>query len=204
MVSEAFGRLGGDAVLDLVNTVAWRLDAARRVDRLRDYGDVVRFARQCEVIAADEADQLTGLARSSGDAGASEWQKLVTFREAVYRAVLTPEKGLAGVHAHYLSFVATAQLVPETGVARWTLPVAIDLVRLRLAERAVDLFTREPAHRLRQCADDACGWVFLDRSPRQGRRWCSSADCGNRNRARTHYRRQRGAAAPPTPSRPEG
>jgi predicted RNA-binding Zn ribbon-like protein len=31
--------------------------------------------------------------------------------------------------------------------------------------------------------------VYLDTSPRRNRRWCSAADCGNRNRARRYYAR---------------
>jgi len=44
---------------------------------------------------------------------------------------------------------------------------------------------------LHRCEDIACGWLYLDRSPRHNRRWCSAADCGNRNRARRHYARKK-------------
>ncbi|MFJ4124344.1 CGNR zinc finger domain-containing protein [[Kitasatospora] papulosa] len=36
-----------------------------------------------------------------------------------------------------------------------------------------------------------CGWFFLDRSRSGIRRWCSSQDRGNRDRARCHYSRTR-------------
>jgi predicted RNA-binding Zn ribbon-like protein len=44
---------------------------------------------------------------------------------------------------------------------------------------------------LGRCADAGCGWFFLDTSRSHTRRWCSSADCGNRDRARRHYARKR-------------
>ena len=42
------------------------------------------------------------------------------------------------------------------------------------------------------CAGDDCRWAYLDVSRRQDRRWCSSADCGNRDRARRHYQATQG------------
>jgi predicted RNA-binding Zn ribbon-like protein len=62
----------------------------------------------------------------------------------------------------------------------------------RLAVAAVDLITEIPCDRVKACDDTACGWLFLDSSHRQNRRWCSAADCGNRDRARRHYERVRG------------
>jgi predicted RNA-binding Zn ribbon-like protein len=55
----------------------------------------------------------------------------------------------------------------------------------------MDLLARADLAQLAQCQDAECGWVFLDSSSRQNRRWCVSADCGNRNRAREHYARSR-------------
>src|SRR6478736_4345946 len=37
------------------------------------------------------------------------------------------------------------------------------------------------------CPGNDCGWLFLD--PRNRRRWCSMAVCGNRAKARAHARR---------------
>jgi predicted RNA-binding Zn ribbon-like protein len=65
------------------------------------------------------------------------------------------------------------------------------------------------AERVRQCADEqGCGWLFLDQSRLNNRRWCSMGDCGNRAKARRHYRRKNevsGGAGPrrPIPSRDE-
>ncbi|MEU2159926.1 CGNR zinc finger domain-containing protein [Streptomyces sp. NPDC019208] len=47
---------------------------------------------------------------------------------------------------------------------------------------------------VRLCQGPGCGRLFLDRSRSHSRRWCSSGDCGNRDRARRHYARTRRAA----------
>jgi len=61
----------------------------------------------------------------------------------------------------------------------------------RLAIGAVEVLTEIPLDRVKRCDDAACGWLFVDGSHRQNRRWCSTADCGNRARARRHYERSR-------------
>ena len=62
---------------------------------------------------------------------------------------------------------------------------------VELALSAWQLLELEDPRRIRQCQDAACGWLFLDRSKNASRVWCSSADCGNRSRARRHYQRER-------------
>ena len=59
-----------------------------------------------------------------------------------------------------------------------------------LAIAAWRLLEHEDAGRLRQCRASDCGWMFLDRTKNGSRVWCSSADCGNRSRARRHYARR--------------
>ncbi len=49
--------------------------------------------------------------------------------------------------------------------------------------------------RLRPCANAECRLFLLDRSKPNTARWCSMAICGNRMKARRHYRRARSAAA---------
>ncbi len=61
---------------------------------------------------------------------------------------------------------------------------------LQIARSAVALLGQRDVERVHQCEDHACGWVFIDTSPRQNRRWCVSAECGNRNRVRLHYQRR--------------
>ena len=43
--------------------------------------------------------------------------------------------------------------------------------------------------RLRACANDECRLFLIDRSKPNSARWCSMAICGNRMKARRHYRR---------------
>jgi predicted RNA-binding Zn ribbon-like protein len=38
--------------------------------------------------------------------------------------------------------------------------------------------------RVRVCASETYGWLFIDTSKNRTRRWCSMSDCGNRAKVR--------------------
>jgi hypothetical protein len=44
--------------------------------------------------------------------------------------------------------------------------------------------------RLKACPGRHCGWAFYDQSRNQSGRWCSMKVCGERDKARTYYRRK--------------
>jgi predicted RNA-binding Zn ribbon-like protein len=75
-----------------------------------------------------------------------------------------------------------------------------DIPRL-LALQVLDLLQSPQLPLLRRCHGPGCGWLFLDRTRSHTRRWCSSSDCGNRERARRHYTRHRGQPAHPNAAR---
>ena len=57
---------------------------------------------------------------------------------------------------------------------------------------AAELFVSDKLKRVGQCAGESCGWLFLDTSRNGNRRWCEIKHCGNRAKARRHYRRRKG------------
>ena len=70
-----------------------------------------------------------------------------------------------------------------------------------IARSAAHLLTSAELTRVRECDGTSCNWLFFDRSRGGSRRWCSMESCGNRAKARRHYRRRRvpgeTAARPP-------
>jgi predicted RNA-binding Zn ribbon-like protein len=181
--------IGGHVALDLVNTVAWRLDDRRRVDRLADPGNLRKWLTATGLESSARATAVRSAAKDS----------LVQCRETAY-AVLHPlavgeeprAADLAVLRELIEDAVRTASLVGARPLS-WQADSIVDQVRLSVWR----FFEDEDLNRLRQCGDHGgCGWLFLDRSKNGSRRWCSSADCGNRARARRHYQRhQAGASA---------
>lgn len=59
----------------------------------------------------------------------------------------------------------------------------------RIALDALDLLVDPAASRLRRCANiTSCGWLFLDTSKNQRRRWCAMETCGTAEKMQ-RYRR---------------
>lgn len=196
MVSAA-GELdlrGGHPVLDFVNTVAWRGDTARRCDYLLEYRDVVAWCRHAQAVSADEAERLDRIARGDIALVQRALTKTRRLRESLHSLLATRElSALAVVEKAYASAVGNRELrIGEDGVLSWAdRQVTVLTPHDRLAVAAVSLLTEIPRSRFKACGDAECGWLFLDNSHRRNRRWCSAADCGNRDRARRHYERSR-------------
>jgi len=55
---------------------------------------------------------------------------------------------------------------------------------------AVDILVSDELKKIKMCADPACGWLFIDISRNQSRRWCDMKDCGNRAKAGRFYKRK--------------
>ena len=90
------------------------------------------------------------------------------------------------------------RLLPSRGGFAWDLPARAEDLRGPLwpvAWSIGDLLTTGDVGRLKRCSGDGCGWLFYDESRVRNRRWCSMSDCGNRAKARRHYRRVKGAAS---------
>jgi predicted RNA-binding Zn ribbon-like protein len=186
----AFSRIGGHVALDLINTVEWRLSEERREEDILDYEDAVRWVRQMELVTVDEAETLAPLAANSASREHEELTRILALREALYSALFS-DGGTQTVVAEYRDATLHADLARRDGLWEWGLPVDLSLPRRRIALAAADLLTHSDLAHLSQCQDAECGWVFLDTSPRRDRRWCVSSDCGNRNRVREYYARER-------------
>ncbi|MEV6523384.1 CGNR zinc finger domain-containing protein [Longispora sp. NPDC051575] len=193
-----FGHIAGDRMLDLVNTVDWRLGGAERVEKLATYADVLDWCAESGLLGADEAVALSALAARDDARAERERLLVLTARERVYAALFEDDPGAAGHLAElYRAAIAAADLV-RTG-DRWgwrDREADLRLPRDRIVRGLVDLTRREDLDRLHQCEDVKCGWVYLDTSPRRNRRWCDTKDCGDRNRARAYYARQKAKAGP--------
>jgi predicted RNA-binding Zn ribbon-like protein len=193
--------VGGRPVLDLVNTVSWRGDAARAQDHLQGPDDALVWSTRAGVLTREEADTLGRQVASRPAAGRALVEGLRALRTLVAGAVAgVPEPRTTDVEPEVLEALAHSRLVPEhpdLGTRgrryRWEVTgVDEHTPRRRLALDLLDLLT-DPRGPLGRCADPACGWVFEDTSRGLNRQWCSSSDCGNRNRVREHHRRHRAA-----------
>jgi predicted RNA-binding Zn ribbon-like protein len=174
--------VGGRPCLDLVNTVSWRGDPGRREDHLRSARDCLVWSVRAGVLSAGESRRL---ARRANEDLVTE---LVAVRNLITEQLVDAEAArLAELTPTVVSVLAQSELVAEPSGAHWAAgPLDSGTPVRRIVLDLYELL-RFPGGRLGVCADADCRWAYLDVSRRQDRRWCSSADCGNRDRARRHY-----------------
>ncbi|MCM3656133.1 CGNR zinc finger domain-containing protein [Agromyces mediolanus] len=186
-------RLGGDLALDLCNTVDWRLDPDRRSERLRSFAHVLAWLERVELLSPAHADRLAELAEADPSAAATEHARILALRDDSY-AALTGDTASPAVLERELPVAHAASHLERSvhGVWAWhPRALGLDTPRHLLTLEFARLFASPALSGFHRCEDRHCGWVFLDTSRQHNRRWCSSADCGNRNRVRAHAERLR-------------
>ena len=108
---------------------------------------------------------------------------------SILQAVIRGQQTPAALQP-YLTAVSLQPTATDTGLD-WHLAITgapAGAVRAVLAWDALRIFS---PGRLRPCANTECRLFFIDRSKPNTARWCSMAICGNRMKARRHYRRAR-------------
>lgn len=190
--------IAGARGLDFVNTVEWRGDSADRAERLSAYGELATWCAKAGLISAAEARRLITSAARRPKEARRVLRDAIALREAAAALLQDPDdkrranaldRRLRAVRCHPSLAIGPdgtlqAMLAPiEAGLERPFALIAIELVAF--------LGSQEIA-RVHSCANPRCGWMFVDASRNQTRRWCDMAGCGNRSKARAHYARQRG------------
>ena len=188
---ETIRLVGGRPCLDLVNTVSWRGDPARWEDHLTGAGDCLTWAVRAGVLTTEERDTLAATLAGDAAAAVRMLRRLVELRELVAADVTGVDpprvERLEPLLQDAVRHGRLRPTAPDGDGFAWHVDHLDErTVARRLALDVLDLLAGP--RRLGRCADDECGWVFLDTSRGGSRQWCSSADCGNRHRVRRHQR----------------
>jgi predicted RNA-binding Zn ribbon-like protein len=192
--SRSYSRVGGHIALDLLNTVEWRLDPRRAIEDLPDYESILAWAAQCDILSNTESADLRRLAATAPPTQvAEEHRRFLQLRETAYEALVNSSPDAAdGLTSTYRQTLENARLRQDGSNWIWSeRSITLRTPHDRGARHVIALLTSSELGQLHQCEDAACGWVYLDTSPRHNRRWCAATDCGNRNRVRRYYARRR-------------
>jgi len=203
-----FGLRGGVVCLDFVNTVGWRL-ADYPSEYLRSYEDLLEWARQAGLLAPEETEGLFRQATLDPEGTRETLPRALVLREAIHRMISRAiagesqdESDLSALNRELSIALSHLRVMPAGGACGWGWDWSEDDGRARLdislwpvAQSAAELLTSEKLGRVKLCAGEGCGWVFLDESRNGSRRWCDSRDCGNRERVRRHLARKRASSS---------
>lgn len=187
--------------IEFTKTVGWRA-RDRQDDELVSYAALVDWAAREGVVDAATAARLARRAKREPDEAARVLEHARTLRGAIYRILVSvgedsapAAEDLETLSAHASAALAARRLVRSgaSGYA-WEWPAdaaALERVLWPVAESAASLLTSRLVHRVRRCADDECGWLFVDESRNGSRRWCSMEGCGTRAKVARYRQRQR-------------
>jgi predicted RNA-binding Zn ribbon-like protein len=202
-VGASFSRIGGALCLDFTNTVTWHPDGEIN-ERWLHPDAFIAWALHAGAVAASE---LRASARGRGrrtavSPGRQQLRDAMCIRRSlheVFSAMARNTRPMAHALAATDHFVRAAQrrcglrFLPRANRYQWDVVAnarPFETALARVASSALSLL-RSDTHVVKLCANPHCGWLFLDESRRQNRRWCDMAECGARHKSRAHYARRR-------------
>ena len=193
--------VGGVLALDFANTVSNR-PTARPIEHLQTPGHLVDWALHSGSIDAATAERCRAAMTRRGSSPSGLLRNALRLRDAVYGVGSAIARGEGPARANLgilKAFVSTsiesAELapVPGNGYAFDFSQGSVESALLGpVAWSAVDLLAAGPFDRIKECPGPDCGWLFLDSSKNNSRRWCDMAMCGNRTKMKRHRERSRG------------
>jgi len=173
-----FRPVGGRIVLDFLNTADWSADGQIAQEKLQTVADVNRWTDALgigQIWADNREDNLPGL---------------IALRAELRNTVLATTGLTGGTGENHLSATSV----------RWSLPLRpfrigdYRLEQLITVSAMAVLSDPREYQRIKMCPGADCGWLFVDETRNGRRKWCSMETCGNRAKARRHYRRSGGYA----------
>jgi predicted RNA-binding Zn ribbon-like protein len=183
-----FGQAAGSLALDLVNTVDWRDDPARRRDLIPTAARFAAWARHVGFPAAARGCHRPGYL----DRAVALRETLASLVSAAARGRPLPASALAELTRWNQEAWRHRTLDSTRRIATWQWRAGTseaDRLLFTIALDAAELLVSAEWSRLRVCAGAGCGWFFFDRSKAGRRRWCNMEVCGNRVKVRAYRAR---------------
>lgn len=198
--SRPFELIGGRLCLDFINTTHCHgCDDPR--DDLMNYLDLVLWSRQLEIVSPREAQDLLRQAKNRTTESARVLKQAKTLRDILFRMFSAlasqrrPNKtDIVGFNQALSEAMSNSEIVLTKSSSTWSWnkdDSALDRLLWPVIRSAADLLVSDEIRRLRRCGGNDCTWLFLDLSKNTSRRWCDMKECGNRAKARRHYKRKR-------------
>ena len=191
---------GGNPCLDFADTVDNRTSDHPR-ELLTDYERLLQWGEEAGVIGAKTAERLRHLAAEAPGNAQTTLRNSIQLRDTIYdifsavaqRRVI-PSTALAILNKAVHQAAQHAQLVHTSRRLTWEWiepEGSLDSMLWPVSRAAAELLVGEEIGYVRQCASETCSWLFLDKTKNHRRRWCDMKTCGNRDKARRYYQRQK-------------
>jgi predicted RNA-binding Zn ribbon-like protein len=191
---------GGNPCLYFADTVDNRTGDHPQ-ELLTDYGRLLQWGEEAGVITDKTAERLRHLASKAPSNTQTTLRNAIQLRDAIYdifaavaqRRVI-PNTALAILNKAVRQAAQHSQLVHNNRrfTWEWIAPESnLGSMLWPVSRAATELLSGEEVDLVRQCASETCSGLFLDKTKNHRRRWCDMKSCGNRDKARRYYQRQK-------------
>ncbi len=186
--------------LDFANTRGWH-ESEDPEELFNTYRDIVKWCEQFGVVDSKEVAHLLKTGQNRVSAARELLHGAIALRKSLYRifsAVATRipprDTDIDRLNEHLVKVMSKTRLVyksPRFILHQARRNEAFHFVLDPVVRSAAKLLLSDEVGRIKKCADESCGWLFIDGSKNRSRKWCDMKDCGNRAKARRHYQRVR-------------
>jgi predicted RNA-binding Zn ribbon-like protein len=191
---EIISFVGGRLCLDFVNTTNWEGNNAID-DRLIDFSSILTWGARVGLIKL-ESNQIRRQKRRNDECRFDlKVKRLKEFRYHLRKMLIDGEAPDAiSVETLNESLNPTINQTLKCVNNKMVLALQeadLSWILTPLAYSAVEILISPLRERVKKCPGSRCGWLFLDTSPNNRRRWCSMATCGNKHKAKKYYRNRK-------------
>jgi predicted RNA-binding Zn ribbon-like protein len=199
-MDNVFKRVAARLSLDFHNTASWVGDEVVGDEAIKSFSDIALWCREAGLLDVAQAQRLdrTALANpAQAEELLADARRLRSTLRLLFGAVAghRPVPGDALKSLNVMLARLSLRLRADASAGRFEWDWIEDGENLDailwpvIWDAAALLRDHNALQRVKSCAGDRCGWLFLDTSRRGNRRWCDMADCGNRAKVRRFHER---------------
>jgi predicted RNA-binding Zn ribbon-like protein len=187
--------------VEFVNTVDWRTDPMRIMEKLTTFDDLVHWAVEHRVISEGVGRKVLRRGHGHSRVAGQVLDRAIALRDAIYRVlsavaaeIETPRDDLRRISDEAQAFASRIRLSENHGGFTWEWhgdDDALDRVLWPVLQSVTQLLTSDSRGRIRECEGPGCGWIILDQTKNRSRRWCEMKTCGNRAKVKRFYERHK-------------
>ena len=191
---------GGALCFHFINTVhSWR--GINLHEYLDSYATLLQWCNKVNILTGKSRKSLQQYAAKNSETADKALQKMKRVRELLYHffsAVAAQEpQQIQEELLHKFNTVLSTGLshirftIKGTHIEQdWEEDAADLLLPLWVVMKsAYDILTLEDHQRIKECGQ--CGWIFLDHTKNNKRRWCSPVTCGSMEKSKKYYHKKK-------------
>jgi predicted RNA-binding Zn ribbon-like protein len=193
---ETLELVGGVLCLDFANTINSRRQPVH--DYLQTYSDLAEWAVKLGFLSATNRNQLQKLESKDSKNAEHSLREALVIRDLIYqlfskiaRNSKPTQKDIDLLVESFGEAISHGSFVSQNNhfTIDWPMERSLDTVLWPILYSAGRLLLSNELIHVKECPN--CGWLFLDTSKNQSRRWCSMNTCGSRDKMRRYLRRTR-------------